>query len=92
MSFIFFLLYAVYNIVHSINFLTVSDKKIDSIATTVMYWIMEIQMFGLFYSALFLNQPLRNILLPFLTSTIIKKKNKVHDGNKKFGVITNKHI
>uniref|UniRef100_A0A0K0E655 Serpentine receptor class gamma n=1 Tax=Strongyloides stercoralis TaxID=6248 RepID=A0A0K0E655_STRER len=63
LDFFCFILFLIYNLTRVINFLTAKSDVIEGIAASAINWILDIHTFGLFYAALILSKPLRNLFL-----------------------------
>uniref|UniRef100_A0A0K0F1P6 7TM GPCR serpentine receptor class x (Srx) domain-containing protein n=1 Tax=Strongyloides venezuelensis TaxID=75913 RepID=A0A0K0F1P6_STRVS len=46
-----------------INFLFIKSSVLENVANSFIYWIIDLEIFGLFYAVLFLSSPLRNLIL-----------------------------
>uniref|UniRef100_A0A0K0FCW8 7TM_GPCR_Srx domain-containing protein n=1 Tax=Strongyloides venezuelensis TaxID=75913 RepID=A0A0K0FCW8_STRVS len=55
LSFSCFSLFFIYNMSRVINFIFIKSSDLENIANTFIYWIIDLEIFGLFYAVLFLR-------------------------------------
>uniref|UniRef100_A0A0N4ZP44 7TM_GPCR_Srx domain-containing protein n=1 Tax=Parastrongyloides trichosuri TaxID=131310 RepID=A0A0N4ZP44_PARTI len=71
LNFICFMLFTTYNLTRSINYGIFRNSTVEGVLTNALPWLVDLEIFGLFYAAIILSSPLKNLILRKNEITVI---------------------